>query len=94
MPRVLKRKNFRERLPPNSVLVARPSKWQSPFKLGEDGTREEVIAKYRTHIENELAAGRLDITELTGKDLVCYCAPLPCHGEVLLELANKKRTRR
>jgi hypothetical protein len=21
--------------------------------------------------------------------IVCWCAPLPCHGDVLLELANK-----
>lgn len=26
--------------------------------------------------------------ELKGKDLVCWCAPLPCHADVLLELAN------
>jgi hypothetical protein len=27
--------------------------------------------------------------ELAGRDLVCWCAPLPCHGDVLLRLANK-----
>lgn len=26
--------------------------------------------------------------ELRGKDLVCWCAPLPCHADVLLEIAN------
>ena len=26
--------------------------------------------------------------ELRGKDLVCWCAPLPCHADVLLELAE------
>lgn len=25
---------------------------------------------------------------LKGKDLVCYCAPLACHGDILLEIAN------
>ena len=28
------------------------------------------------------------LSELCGLDLVCWCMPLPCHGEVLLELAN------
>jgi hypothetical protein len=28
------------------------------------------------------------LPELRRKDLACWCAPLPCHGEVLLELAN------
>ena len=26
--------------------------------------------------------------ELKGKDLVCFCAPKLCHGEVLLRIAN------
>lgn len=30
-----------------------------------------------------------DIKSLRGKDLVCWCAPKPCHADVLLELANK-----
>lgn len=30
-------------------------------------------------------------TELAGRDLMCWCAPeLPCHADVLLELANCK----
>jgi hypothetical protein len=28
--------------------------------------------------------------ELRGLDLVCWCAQLPCHGDVLLEVANKR----
>lgn len=27
--------------------------------------------------------------ELKGKTLACFCAPKACHGDVLLELANK-----
>ena len=26
--------------------------------------------------------------ELRGKRLACYCAPLPCHGDVLAALAD------
>ena len=29
------------------------------------------------------------IHELRGRDLVCWCAPEPCHGDVLLQLANE-----
>ncbi|WP_244430705.1 DUF4326 domain-containing protein [Rhizobium sp. CF142] len=29
------------------------------------------------------------LPELAGKDLVCCCAPLPCHGEVLLEMVRR-----
>jgi hypothetical protein len=27
--------------------------------------------------------------ELAGRDLVCWCAPLPCHGDVLLRLLSE-----
>jgi len=46
-----------------------------------------VIVKYRDHLLSrpELIAA---LPELRGKDLACWCAPEPCHGEVLLELAD------
>ena len=63
------------------------SKWANPYVIGRDGTREEVIARFREYIlENpEL---RAELPELRGKVLGCWCVPLPCHGEVLAELAD------
>jgi hypothetical protein len=81
--------------PPDVVFIGRAdrfgrwpaSKWQNPYREGRDGTREEVIGKFREYLlgNPELMA---DLGELRGRDLVCWCAPLPCHGDVLLELAN------
>lgn len=34
------------------------------------------------------------LDELRGKDLVCFCAPRPCHGDLLLRLANATREER
>jgi hypothetical protein len=82
-------------LPPNSVYVGGwtwqiriSSKWHNPFRIGRDGTREVVIARYRVWLaqQPELLAALL---ELRGKDLVCWCAPERCHADVLLELANR-----
>jgi Domain of unknown function (DUF4326) len=70
------------------VYVGRPSKWGNPFVIGRDGSRDEVIAKYRTWIVQQptlMAA----LHELLGKNLVCWCAPERCHAEVLIELANR-----
>ncbi len=74
-------------LAPDSVFVGRPSKWGNPFKIGPDGTRDEVIAKYRDYLLDrpDLIAQR---NELRGKNLICFCAPLACHADVLLKLAN------
>lgn len=70
------------------TYIGRPSKWGNPFIIDRDGNREEVIQQYRGWLSKRIAAGELDPEELRGKDLVCWCAPLACHGDVLLELAN------
>jgi hypothetical protein len=65
--------------------IGRPSRWGNPFVIGPDGTRAEVIDKYREYIlGNEELLSHLP--DLEGKILGCYCHPLPCHGDVLVEL--------
>ena len=71
------------------VYIGRPTKWGNPFKIGADGTRAEVVKKHREWLESGQGPSREEIQrELRGRDLVCYCAPKPCHGNVLLEIAN------
>mmetsp|Transcript_120676 Transcript_120676/g.240297 ORF Transcript_120676/g.240297 Transcript_120676/m.240297 type:complete len:189 (-) Transcript_120676:167-733(-) len=71
------------------------SKWQNPFAVGKDGTREEVCSRYR----NALLSGTLVdpasktplremLSELQGLRLGCWCRPEMCHADVLAELAN------
>ena len=75
---------------PYDVYIGRPSKWGNPFVIGKDGTREEVIEKYRQWIMTQ--PGLLTaIEELRGKILGCWCYPKPCHGEVLIEILNQHR---
>ena len=71
------------------VYIGRPSKWGNPFKVGVDGTRGEVIEKYRDHV---LSTPELmgSLYELEGKDLGCWCKPNPCHGDVLEELLQRQ----
>jgi hypothetical protein len=72
------------------VYVGRPSKWGNPYLVGRDGTREEVIQKYEEWlVQNEELMGQLE--ELQGKDLICWCAPEACHGDVLLKWAARVR---
>jgi len=70
------------------MYIGRPSKWGNPFNIGRDGSREEVIRKYEKYL---LSNKKLmnDIHELRGKILGCWCAPLACHGDVLIKYANK-----
>ena len=69
------------------------SKWANPFTIGRDGTREEVIARYREHVllSPELLAA---LPELRGRVLGCWCTPEACHGDLLAELASTPGRRR
>ena len=69
------------------IYIGRPSKWGNPFTMGRDGTREQVIEKYRRWImtQPELLAA---LPELKGQVLGCWCKPKACHGDVLAELAD------
>jgi len=72
-------------LEPHDVYIGRRSKWGNPFKTGRDGTKQEVIDRYRQEILPTLAPY---LHELVGKRLGCHCKPDACHGDVLAEAVN------
>jgi hypothetical protein len=104
MPQVLNIRHlpgFSERrpiVPPGAVYIGRTvsrmglsgSKWGNPFKpamQGDAAAHAVAGALYRRWLGGQpklLAA----LPDLRGRDLVCWCTPLQCHGDVLLELAN------
>lgn len=71
-----------------NIYIGRPSKWGNPFIIGRDGTRKEVIDKYRIWILDQPELIKA-LPELKGKILGCWCKPNSCHGDVLSDLANK-----
>jgi hypothetical protein len=80
-------------VPAGAVYIGRGSKWGNPFVIGRDGDRAAVIAKYERYLRSRHDL-LLALDELRGKDLVCFCAPLACHGDLLLRLANATREER
>lgn len=87
MPRVF---NKLRPHPPNAVLVDRTTDFGNPFKIGRDGSREEVIDKYERWIF-QIEQSRLRVRmqeELRGNDLLCWCAPQECHADIILKIAN------
>lgn len=69
------------------VYIGRPSKWGNPFTIGVDGTREEVITKYKDWFVTQPELIK-DLPELKGKVLGCWCYPNACHGDFLSHIAN------
>jgi hypothetical protein len=72
------------------------------FAIGKDGTRAEVIAKYRIWLEGiikkgkgaawqELQALRERYKKGEKVILLCYCKPLGCHGDVLMEFIKEQK---
>lgn len=70
-------------------------KWGNPFSHRE-GTKAEFVVKNRTEAIAKYKEWILDqphlmadLIELKGKRLGCWCKPKGCHGDVLVELADK-----
>src|SRR5262249_49567759 len=95
-PQRIQRKRSKDwKCPPNTVYVGRGSKWQNPHMPGisvhpngKPMTAEEALERYRRDLPFFLdkIAGHLDIAELRGKNLMCWCeVGTPCHADVLLD---------
>jgi len=93
------------RMPPNTIKIDRTTQWGNPFKIGSTQPhpltgRPVIVADLATSLslhrdyllrgkgrEIAKAAAR----ELRGKNLACWCKySTPCHGDLLLKVANKR----
>lgn len=117
------------RKPPGAVVVARPSLWGNPFRVGEVAAHRhrsaahphdfyvdrhrivdaaQAVALYRRiitepaehqYVGHDTPTIHAIRANLAGRDLACWCPlvdedgnPVPCHGDVLLELANSRES--
>lgn len=92
--KVVNRRNLSDPLPGTArAYIGRPSPLGNPYVLNKDGTREEVIAKYRTWLWGEMEKGSPKVTGALNSllqtarqqplELDCFCAPESCHGDVI-----------
>lgn len=64
----------------------------NPFVIGKDGDREDCIRKYEEYIRAEIARDnlvKLAVKCLFTLTLGCWCSPKPCHGDILLKIAEE-----
>lgn len=84
-------------IPENAVYIGRKnikfgleeSIFKNPFYLKDNEPRGSTIESYRQHIWIEVLEEKItkkDILDLEGKDIVCYCKPKSCHGDVVKAL--------
>ncbi|MGZ9812612.1 DUF4326 domain-containing protein [Pseudoroseicyclus sp. H15] len=92
------------RRPEGAVVVALSSLWGNPYRIGHtcpaEGitrslTRQEAVERHEAWLTGESVGASAERAcarrELRGQDLACWC-PLegPCHGDVLVRLANEE----
>jgi len=77
---------FRDKkLPANTKLVCRPSKYGNPYHV-EDYGRDEAMRLYQIHLDKELKRDPDYLLPLRGFDLACNCQlDEPCHADIILE---------
>jgi hypothetical protein len=77
---------------PSGVRIDRTTKWGNPFYLPDDTmkTRIKSIHNYEVRLR-ETPELLLALPELVGKFLLCWCKPLPCHGDILLAIMKERK---
>lgn len=66
------------------------SLFANPFEMKDKSEEERtrVIAEFKDFLWQQISENKFtkkDLLALTGKKLICWCAPLRCHGDVLKE---------
>ena len=99
--------NIRDAKKGTYVYCGRGSKWGNPFVMGaifkgSEYIPDDVVEKYKGKVMDRdivielfmhyYYGKRLNAYELKGKNLGCFCAPLPCHTDFLIKLANDWKT--
>jgi hypothetical protein len=75
------------------IYIGRPSIFGNPFSIGKDGNRKKVINLFRSYFYNRLDYDidfKEKIQNLKGKILACWCKPLACHGDIIMEYLDNE----
>jgi hypothetical protein len=84
----------------HDVYIGRPSIWGNPFTHDKKNvrrgmilveSREKAIELYEIYVRDKVERKELlDLKEIAGKTLGCWCAPKSCHGDVLVKLCREQ----
>ena len=76
-----------------TVYIGRPSVYGNPFIIGKDGTRAEVIQKFKKYARKNKRVRDAIMALPKNAILGCHCKPKACHGDVI-KILHKKFNRR
>lgn len=61
--------------------------WHNPFEIKKYKSREVVLKMYRDYLTTNKKLMAL-LPTIYGRVIGCWCAPEPCHGDIIAELAE------
>ena len=70
----------------NDQYIGRGSTLGNPFRIGPRRSRDDVIKDYEVYARRRMKRDwqfKQAILDTEGKNLVCFCKPLACHGDVV-----------
>lgn len=73
------------------VYIGRPSDFGNPFPVGKD--RKKAIKLYENYFLEKIevdAEFKQKVLALRSKKLGCFCKPLACHGDIIVEYLEKE----
>ena len=102
MPKRIQRRRTKGwRQPKGTVFVGRPSKFGNPYRIDSQLPKHmalpAAVGLFKSYAGYRLESDPHWLDSLKGKDLACWCPledekgnPVPCHADVLIELANRE----
>ena len=75
---------------PAQLLCGEQNKFANLYRIGPDGTREDVIVKHKKDFDDDPELQEAVWNELRGEIIGCFCKPLACHGDTYVEYIEKR----
>lgn len=103
MIKVVNKKTYQSQNNIPNIYIGRPSILGNPFEMNSENERQHVINLYKRELldrvrwnNNDTIQELLRIHNLNKNygevHLVCWCAPLPCHGDIIKWLLERETT--
>lgn len=76
---------------PNNVYIGRAGRGQdgffgNPFGIGKGAPKGATLDRYLDYFVRRIERDnqfKFAVQSLAGRNLVCFCSPDPCHGEIM-----------
>lgn len=74
------------------IFIDRRSILGNPYKITLTCTREQSIAKYKERFDKLIESSprfKMAVLGLMGKKIGCWCTPLACHGDIIIDYLKR-----